>query len=184
MTFIFLSQNATRCPRRTGAGAWIFESIPKVLGVVLGQFRGSLMFQTKFSYLTHNHGRGGQQVLEISAPTGGASGYLQAHLASAGRVGRGRRAGGGGCKGAAKTLLSVGTRTRRCNQGGITHSPLHMGVSRPPYPLPKGPLTKEQSTGTRARLNHGSLIVPNDSTDRLHCRFITFTHVSKLQTGT
>ena len=75
--------------------------------------------------------------MEISAPTGGASGYLQAHLASAGRVGRGRRAGGGGCKGAAKTLLSVGTRTRRCNQGGITHSPLHMGVSRPPSP--KGP---------------------------------------------
>ena len=31
----------------------------------------------------------------------------------------------------------VGTRTRRCNQGGITHSPLHMGVSRPPSP--KGP---------------------------------------------
>ena len=58
-----------------------------------------LMFQTKFSYLTHNHGRGGQQVLEISAPTGGASGYLQAHLASAGRVGRGRRAGGGGSVG-------------------------------------------------------------------------------------
>ena len=96
-----------------------------------------LMFQTKFSYLTHNHGRGGQQVLEISAPTGGASGYLQSHLASAGRVGRGRRAGGGGCKGAANTLLSVGTRTRRCNRGGITHSPLHMGVFRPPLPTPQ-----------------------------------------------
>ena len=37
--------------------------------------------------------------MEISAPTGGASGYLQSHLASAGRVGRGRRAGGGGSKG-------------------------------------------------------------------------------------
>ena len=45
------------------------------------------MFQNKFSYLTHNHGHGGQQVLEISAPTGGASGYLQAHLAA--QVGRG-----------------------------------------------------------------------------------------------
>ena len=61
--------------------------------------RRGLISQNKFSYLTHNHGRGGQQVLEISAPTGGASGYLQSHLASAGRVGRGRRAGGGGSKG-------------------------------------------------------------------------------------
>ena len=109
-----------------------------------------LMFQTKFSYLTPNHGRGGQQVLEISAPTGGASGYLQAHLASAGRVGRGRRAGGGGCKGVAKTLLSVGTRTRRCNQGGITHSPLHMGVSRPPPPSSKGSSSKILPAGIGA----------------------------------
>ena len=42
---------------------------------------------------------GVSRFLEISAPTGGASGYLQSHFASAGRVGRERRAGGGGSKG-------------------------------------------------------------------------------------
>ena len=48
------------------------------------------------------------------------------------------------------TLLSVGTRTRRCNQGGITHSPLHMGVSRPPPPSPKGSSSKILPAGIGA----------------------------------
>ena len=94
------------------------------------------MSQTKFSYLTHNHGRGGQQVLEISAPTGGASGYLQSHLASAGRVGRGRRAGGGGSKG---WLIPY---FRSEYKLGVA-----IGVSRPP-PLPMSQQQLSQYLGS------------------------------------
>ena len=82
--------------------------------------------------------------MEISAPTGGASGYLQAHLASAGRVGRGRRAGGGD--------LTFGRDTHSALQSGGNHALAiaHGGVKTPLAPSLKGPTSEILPAGIGA----------------------------------